>query len=150
MNPRFEQITGYGAEEILGQNCRFLANGDREQPGIDELRIAIKEGREWSGPLRNHKKDGTLFWNELYIAPVRDEDGRVVNFIGVQKDVTERKKLEEKLAHQAFHDPLTDLPNRSLFLDRVDHALKRASRRGDRVAVLFMDLDNFKVINDSL
>ncbi len=150
VNPRFEQITGYGAEEILGQNCRVLANGDQEQPGIDELRIAIKEGREWSGPLRNYKKDGTLFWNELYIAPVRDEDGRVVNFIGVQKDVTERKELEEKLAHQAFHDPLTNLPNRSLFLDRVDHALKRASRRGDRVAVLFMDLDNFKVINDSL
>ena len=78
---------------------------------------------------------------------MRDEDGSVVNFIGVQKDVTERKELEEKLAHQAFHDSLTDLPNRSLFLDRVDHALKRAKRRGDGVAVLF--LDNFKVINDS-
>ena len=134
----------------MGKNCRFLADGEMEQPGVDELRIAIREGREWSGPLRNYKKDGTPFWNELYIAPVRDEGGRVVNFIGVQKDVTERKLLEEKLAHQAFHDPLTDLPNRSLFLDRVDHALKRARRRGDRVAVLFMDLDNFKVINDSL
>ncbi|QIN78224.1 EAL domain-containing protein [Rubrobacter marinus] len=150
VNQKFEEITGYGAAEAVGKNCRFLANGDRGQPGFDELRIAIREGREWSGPLRNYKKDGTPFWNELYIAPVRDEDGRVVNFIGVQKDVTERKELEEKLAHQAFHDPLTDLPNRSLFLDRVDHALKRAKRRGDGVAVLFMDLDNFKVINDSL
>ncbi len=150
VNQKFEQITGYGAEETVGQNCRFLAAGDREQPGVDELRLAIQEGREWSGPLRNYKKDGTPFWNELYIAPVRDEKGRIVNFIGVQKDVTERKVLEEKLAHQAFHDPLTDLPNRSLFLDRVDHALKRAERRGDRVAVLFMDLDNFKVVNDSL
>ncbi len=81
---------------------------------------------------------------------MRDEGGRLVNFIGVQKDITQRKELEEKLAHQAFHDPLTDLPNRSLFLDRADHALKRAARRGDEVAVLFMDLDNFKVINDSL
>ena len=150
VNQKFEQITGYGAAEAVGKNCRFLANADREQPGVDELRIAIREGREWSGPLRNFRKDGTPFWNELYIAPVRDESGRVVNFIGVQKDVTERKLLEEKLAHQAFHDPLTDLPNRSLFLDRVDHALKRARRRGERVAVLFMDLDNFKVINDSL
>ena len=150
VNQKFEQITGYGTDETVGQNCRFLADGDREQPGVDELRLAIQEGREWSGPLRNYKKDGTPFWNELYIAPVRDEKGRIVNFIGVQKDVTERKVLEEKLAHQAFHDPLTDLPNRSLFLDRVDHALKRAARRGDRVAVVFMDLDNFKVVNDSL
>ena len=150
VNQRFEQITGYTAAEAVGKNCRFLAEGYREQPGVDELRLAIQEGREWSGPLRNRKKDGTPFWNELYIAPVRDDDGRVVNFIGVQKDVTERKELEEKLAHQAFHDPLTDLPNRSLFLDRVGHALKRAKRRGDEVAVLFMDLDNFKVINDSL
>ena len=150
VNQKFEQITGYTAEEAIGLNCRFLAEGDRDQPGTDELRIAIQEGREWSGPLRNYKKDGTPFWNELYIAPVRDEDGHVVNFIGVQKDITERKELEEKLAHQAFHDPLTDLPNRSLFLNRVDHALKRAGRRGENVAVLFMDLDNFKVINDSL
>ena len=150
VNRKFEEITGYSAEEAKGLNCRFLANGDRDQPGVDELRIAIEEGREWSGPLRNYKKDGTPFWNELYIAPVRDEDGRVVNFIGVQKDVTKQKELEKKLAHQAFHDPLTDLPNRNLFLDRVDHALKRARRRGEGVAVLFMDLDNFKVINDSL
>ena len=150
VNQKFEQITGYEASEAIGRNCRFLADGEVEQPGVDELRLAIREGREWSGPLRNYKKDGTPFWNELYIAPVRDEGGRVVNFIGVQKDVTERKELEEKLAHQAFHDPLTDLPNRSLFLDRVDHALKRAKQRGDGVAVLFMDLDNFKVINDSL
>ncbi len=117
---------------------------------IPQLRIAIQEGREWSGPLRNYTKDGTLFWNELYIAPVLNEAGHIANFIGVQKDITERKILEEQLAHQAFHDPLTDLPNRSLFLDRLSHALKRSKRRGDKVAVLFMDLDNFKVTNDSL
>jgi diguanylate cyclase (GGDEF)-like protein/PAS domain S-box-containing protein len=150
VNQKFERITGYGSAEAVGRNCRFLARGERDQPGVEELRIAIREGREWSGPLRNYKKDGTPFWNELYIAPVRDEYGSVVNFIGVQKDVTERKELEERLAHQAFHDGLTDLPNRSLFLDRVEHAIKRAKRRGDKVAVLFMDLDNFKVINDSL
>ncbi|MEJ7871980.1 MAG: EAL domain-containing protein [Rubrobacteraceae bacterium] len=150
VNRRFEQITGYSSEEATGLNCRFLANADRDQPGLDELRIAIQEGREWSGPLRNYTKDGTLFWNELYIAPVRDEAGQIANFIGVQKDITERKILEEQLAHQAFHDPLTDLPNRALFLDRLSHALERSKRRGDKVAVLFMDLDNFKVTNDSL
>jgi len=150
VNQRFEQITGYSPEEAVGLNCRFLARGDRDQPGMDELRLAIREGREWSGPLLNYRKDGTPFWNELYIAPVRNEGGRVVNFIGVQKDITKRKELERRLAHQAFHDPLTNLPNRTLFLDRVGQALKRAKRRGEGVAVLFMDLDDFKVINDSL
>lgn len=99
VNRRFEQITGYSAEEATGLNCRFLANADRDQPGMDELRIAVREGREWTGPLRNYTKDGTPFWNELYIAPVLNEAGQIANFIGVQKDITERKLLEEQLVH---------------------------------------------------
>lgn len=150
VNPRFEQITGYPAEEALGRNCRFLQGEYADQSILEELRIAIKEGREWSGPLRNARKDGSLFWNELYISPVQDAKGRVTNFVGIQKDVTDRKVLEEQLAYQAFHDPLTDLPNRALFLDRLEQALTRTGRKDARCAVLFMDLDNFKVVNDSL
>ena len=151
VNPRFEQITGYPAEEAIGLNCRFLQGEDgSQQPVLEELRIAIGEEREWSGPLRNFRKDGSLFWNELYIAPVQDKSGRVTNFVGIQKDITDRKLLEDQLTYQAFHDPLTGLPNRTLFLDRLEQALVRAGREGNHVAILFMDLDNFKIVNDSL
>ncbi len=97
VNPAFEFTTGYGADEVLGSNCRFLQAGDRDQPALDGLREAIREGRECRLVLRNYRKDGTLFHNELSISPVHDEGGRIVNFVGVQDDVTERKRVEEEL-----------------------------------------------------
>ena len=189
VNRSFELMTGYSAEEVLGRNCRFLQGPEGEQPALDEVRAAVREGRDCQVLLRNYRKDGTLFWNELRLSPVHDYRGRCVNFVGVQNDVTERKQTEEELQrahaeleervrqrtarlaeanaqlqgeiaerreleaqlmHQAFHDPLTGLPNRALFLDRLDLALERTGGRGGEVAVLFMDLDDFKVINDSL
>lgn len=150
VNRHFEQMTGHSQHEILGRNCRFLAGDDRNQPAQEELRIAIHKGREWSGILRNYRKNGELFWNELSLSPVRDKEGRLANYVGILKDITDRKRLEEELHHRAFHDPLTDLPNRALFMDRLDRALARCARRGEGLAVLFMDLDDFKVINDSL
>ncbi|MDQ3638983.1 MAG: PAS domain S-box protein, partial [Actinomycetota bacterium] len=96
-NPAFERITGYGAEEVLGRNCRFLQGSDRDQPVLQGLRTAMREGREFRGILRNYRKDGTLFFNELHIAPVREEDGRLVNFVGVQTDVTPRIRAEQAL-----------------------------------------------------
>ncbi|WP_166395500.1 SpoIIE family protein phosphatase [Rubrobacter marinus] len=98
VNPAFEFTTGYGAAEALGRNCRFLQADDRDQPALGELRAAIREGRECRVVLRNYKKDGTLFYNELSVSPVRDEGGRIVNFVGVQDDVTGRKRVEEELA----------------------------------------------------
>jgi PAS domain S-box-containing protein len=98
VNPAFERTTGYTAEEVLGRNCRFLQNEDRDQPGVGELRAAVHEGRHCSVVLRNYRKDGTLFWNELSIYPVRDEESRVTNFVGVQNDITERIRSEEILS----------------------------------------------------
>src|SRR5918997_1380833 len=98
VNPAFEKTTGYTVEEVLGRNCRFLQSEDRDQPALGELRTAIREGRHCTVVLRNYRKDGTLFWNELSIYPVRDEDGRMTNFVGVQNDVTERIRAEEILS----------------------------------------------------
>ena len=98
VNPAFEDTTGYAAEEALGRNCRFLQGEDRAQPALAELRTAVREGRQCTAVLRNYRKDGTLFWNELSIYPVLDEDRRVSNFVGVQNDITERIKAEEILA----------------------------------------------------
>ena len=98
VNPAFERTTGYSAEEVLGRNCRFLQDEDRDQQAVGELRAAVREGRHCSVVLRNYRKDGTLFWNELSIYPVRDEERRVTNFVGVQNDITERIRAEEILS----------------------------------------------------
>lgn len=95
VNPAFERTTGYPAEEALGRNCRFLQGEDHDQPALEELRTAIHEERHCTVVLRNYRKDGTPFWNELSVYPVRDEKGHMTNFVGVQNDVTERIRAEE-------------------------------------------------------
>ena len=98
VNPAFERTTGYPAEEALGRNCRFLQGEDHDQPALEELRTAIYEERHCTVVLRNYRKDGTLFWNELSVYPVRGEEGHMTNFVGVQNDVTERVRAEEVLS----------------------------------------------------
>jgi PAS domain S-box-containing protein len=97
VNPAFERTTGYPSEEVVGRNCRFLQGEDRDQPELEEVRAAVGEGRECRVVLRNYRKDGSLFWNELYISPVHDEGGRLINFVGVQNDVTGSRRAEEVL-----------------------------------------------------
>ena len=98
VNPAFERTTGYPAEEALGRNCRFLQSEDHDQPALEELRTAIHEERHCTVVLRNYRKDGTMFWNELSVYPVRNETGHMTNFVGVQNDVTERVRAEEVLS----------------------------------------------------
>ena len=97
VNKGFERLTGYSADEILYQDCRFLQQEDRDQPGLDNIRKALSEGRPCREVLRNYRKDGTLFWNELSITPLYDEEDKLTYYIGVQKDVTERVETQMEL-----------------------------------------------------
>ncbi len=149
-NPALERITGYTQAEILGRNLRFLQGPDTDPATISEIRNALREERECWVVLKNYRKDGSPFWNELTIAPVRDEKGRLTHFIGVQTDITQRKRDEETIRHLAYDDALTGLPNRTLFNDRLTLALAQAHRNQGKLAVMLVDLDRFKIINDTL
>ncbi|MBA3487745.1 MAG: PAS domain S-box protein [Lysobacter sp.] len=150
VNPAFQEITGYTPEEVIGRNCRFLQREDRDQIALESIRQAMREQREVRVLLRNYRKDGTPFANEFHVAPVRDGSGALTHFVGVQNDVTQRQRYEEQLAYRATHDELTGLPNRQLLLDRLQQAVLSAERYGREIAVMFIDLDDFKLVNDSL
>ncbi|WP_116473450.1 sensor domain-containing phosphodiesterase [Zobellella maritima] len=149
-NPAFERISGYPEAEVLGQNCRFLQGPDTDVREVAKIRQGLAAQLEIHTTLRNYRKDGTPFWNDLYVAPVRDEQGQLSHFIGVQNDISDRKAQEAQLAHHANHDALTGLPNRVLLEERLVHYCRLASRHGNQLVVLFIDLDGFKPINDSL
>ena len=97
VNTGFERLTGYSFDEAVGRNCRFLQNGEHEQPGLTQLRKALKAGRDVQTTIRNYRKDGTPFWNELYVSAIRDEGGDLLYFTGVQNDVTRRVEQERNL-----------------------------------------------------
>jgi diguanylate cyclase (GGDEF)-like protein/PAS domain S-box-containing protein len=150
VSPAVERVTGYKPEEQLGTNAfRPVHPDDREQALSIFTEILKSPGLHPPLEFRVPHKDGSWRYLEHVVNNLLDDPavrGVVVN----SWDVTERKVLEEQLRHQAFHDPLSGLPNRALFMNRLEHAFVRANRRGDKIAVLFTDLDNFKVINDSL
>lgn len=150
VNPAFERITGYAAPQALGQGTDLLLGSDRHQSGVHELAGAMRALREGHATLRNYRKDGSLFWNELSIAPVRDARGEVTHFVGILNDITERKRYEEQLERQSNQDDLTGLANRNRLRERTDLAIAFARRHQGAVAVLYLDLDHFKRINDSL
>ena len=151
VNPSFTRITGYPAEEVIGRNCRFLMGSDVDQMELENIRAALREHKEGRALLRNYRKDGSLFWNDLHIAPVRNDEGEVTHYIGIQNDVTDSKRYQDELEHQSTHDMLTDLPNRNLLKDRIAQGIAYSSRyKQTLMAVAFIDLDNFKFINDSL
>jgi diguanylate cyclase (GGDEF)-like protein/PAS domain S-box-containing protein len=149
VNPAFERITGYAEEEVLGKEPGFMA-----APGMDlvertQLREAIAARMGCNVVLRNLRKNGELFWNDLAITPVQDEHGNVTHYIGVITDVTATKLRTAHLEHEVNHDPLTGLANRNLLWDRLEQALHLAQRHKALVATVLIDLDNFKTINDT-
>lgn len=150
VNPAFTRITGYAPEEALGRNIGFLWGRDWEQPGIEELRSIALEKREGHAVLRNYRKDGALFWSDLYIAPVKDDTGEVSHFVVALYDITATKRYESELEFQTNRDALTGLANRSLLRDRLSQAISYAHRYNHPIWIAFVDLDRFKFVNDTL
>ena len=165
VNAAFEQLSGFRLEEVLGRNCRFLQSADTDTAGVARIRDAIARGAEVRETLLNVRgPERTPWWNEIYLAPVTDERGAVVQYIGVQNDVTARVEAERALAEEqdrtrhylsrieqlAFTDPLTGLPNRRRLEEQVEGLLLEAHLAGTAVALLFVDLNGFKAVNDGL
>jgi diguanylate cyclase (GGDEF)-like protein/PAS domain S-box-containing protein len=150
VNPSFERITGYSGREVIGRNCRFLQGNDRSQMPLQQVRAALRHQREGKAVLRNYRKDGTVFWNDLLIAPVRNDGGEVTHFVGIVNDITEIINYQQQLERQANYDGLTGLANRNLLQDRLRQGIAYAQRHSRQIALLYLDLDNFKLVNDSL
>ena len=150
VNPQFYRTTGYSAEEVIGAKFNMLDSGEMALSTFAGLWSAIKGGRVWEGELRNKKKSGDLFWDQVSISPVRDKRGNITHFIGIQHDITERKEMEQKLNFMAYHDELTELPNRALLRDRYEQKVRLYRRENKKMALLIMDLDRFNLTNDSL
>ena len=148
-NPAFERMTGYTRDQVIGRNPRFLQGGDDEQDELGKVRAAMGAGGDYRGVLKNYRKDGTLFWNQLRMSPVFDDGGHLTHYVGIQTDITESYNLTQQLSYQATHDSLTGLVNRAEFERYLQRALRRAHTDGSEHALCYLDLDQFKIINDS-
>jgi diguanylate cyclase (GGDEF)-like protein/PAS domain S-box-containing protein len=150
VNPAFTRITGFSATEVRGLKPGFNSAGYHDAEFYRRMWQAINEEGCWSGEIWDRRKDGEAFPQWLTISVVRDEQGGVSRHIGVFSDMTEQKRAQEQIHYQANYDELTKLPNRRLFQDRLQQEILKAQRERGQVALLFIDLDNFKEINDSL
>lgn len=150
LNKAIEEITGYSEGELIGKGSSLLEGLGTDSETMNELRTTLDAGLSWHGEVLNYRKSGTPFWNELSVIPIKDDKENITNFVSLQKDVSERKTSSEKIEYLSFYDHLTDLPNRRLLIDRLNHAFASSQRSDREGAVLFIDLDNFKDVNDTL
>ncbi len=148
VNPAFTRITGYEEDEVRGRNPRMLDSGKQDQTFYESTWEALKTRGYWQGEVWGRHKNGDIYAVWLTVSKVQDDDGSPKNYIGVFADITSSKKIHDEFEYLAHHDPLTRLPNRLLFHARLTHSLSHAARTGNLVAVLMLDLDGFKPIND--
>ena len=150
VNPQLCSITGYKAEELIGENPRILKSGHTPEVQFKNMWHAITSGQSWSGELYNKKKNGDLFWENVTVSPIKNNENKSTHYLAIKEDISLRKDYEERLLYQASYDKLTDLPNRTLAYDRIQQAIANAIREQKHIALLYMDFDHFKNINDTL
>jgi diguanylate cyclase (GGDEF)-like protein/PAS domain S-box-containing protein len=150
VNPAFERVTGFTRQEAVGKTPRILRSGRQDARFYADMWQKIGTTGQWSGEIWNRRKNGELYVEWMALNAVYDPSGTVTHYISIFSDVTERKSAEDKLRYLAHYDALTDLPNRSLLLHQLEQLIELAHRGGLRLAVLFLDLDRFKNINDSM
>ncbi|HEX5363016.1 MAG TPA: EAL domain-containing protein [Gallionella sp.] len=149
VNRAFEQLTGYSAEEALGQNPRILQSGRHDKEFYTEMWATLLVKGVWSGEMWDQRKDGSAYPKWLTITSVRNDKNEITNYVANFMDISERKRAEDEIQRLAFYDTLTELPNRRLLMDRLIQSLLNSERSGAYGALLFMDMDNFKVLNDT-
>ncbi|MET0119436.1 MAG: EAL domain-containing protein [Candidatus Thiodiazotropha sp. 6PLUC9] len=149
VNPAFTRITGYSQEEVLGRMPNILSSGRHSKSFYEKLWESVLQKGYWSGEVWNRRKDGSVFPEWLSISSIKGENGVAKEFVAVFSDITKHKEDEEQIRYQANYDALTGLPNRSLLSDRLNQAIVSAHRENWMLAVLFLDLDHFKVVNDT-
>lgn len=150
INPAFSKLTAYAPQEVLGKTPRFLKSGEHKEDYFQDLWETILRGDVFRGVLINRKKDGSVFYEQKTVTPLKDEDNRITHFVSTGKDITTEIQSQERLHYQAHHDMLTGLPNRALLGDRLSHAMIQTRRTDQLLAVMLLDLDRFKTINDTL
>ena len=156
VNEAFEKHTGYAQAEVIGRSPGLLQGQGSQPAELNRIHLALEQSLPVHAELINYKKDGTLFWIELDIAPIKNAEGIATHWVSAARDITQRKIAEEEIEYLAFYDPLTQLPNRQSLMDRLERALSPRSGRSKKEpansngALMFIDLDNFKVLNDTL
>ncbi|MDQ6967739.1 MAG: diguanylate cyclase [Mariprofundaceae bacterium] len=149
VNPAFSRITGYQAEEVLGKNPRILQSGRQSKEFYQQMWKGILDEGYWEGEIWNRRKNGTIYPEWLIITTIKDKHNDILHYVSTFLDITERKDFEVKLEYLANHDPLTELPNRLLFIDRLSHAMEVSKRSKSKTALIFIDIDGFKLVNDT-
>ncbi len=149
VNRAFTETTGYTSKEIVGKRPNVLKSGHQDPPFYASMWDAIHRAGSWQGEIWDRRKNGEIFPSWMTITAVKGDDGKVSNYVCILSDITSRKAAEEEIRHLAFYDALTDLPNRRLLMERLRHALTTSMRSGREGALMFIDMDNFKTLNDT-
>ena len=149
-NEAFTEITGFSSDELLGSNPAILSSGRHDAAFFEKMWDSIKGQGSWTGEIWNRRNNGEIYPQRLSITSVWNSQNKLTNYVGIFSDITHIKQTEERLEKMAYFDALTELPNRLLFQDRLEHALTRKSRHNFKLTVMFLDLDRFKHVNDSL